>query len=194
MYLSFRRHLTAAALLGLLVTAAGTAQAQIVTNGDFATGDFTGWTLSGDTGDAFVSGVPGDFSAALTTSTATGFLTQNLATVIGQEYTVSFLLGGDGATPNSFLASLGGTPLVSLTDVPLSLSPFTPYSYSYTATAASSLLSFGVRNDAGYLYLTNVSVVPAAAIPEPSQLATGGLCAALTAGCLWRNRRRKAGA
>jgi hypothetical protein len=44
----------------------GAAQANIVTNPGFETGDFTGWTLSGDTSFTFVEGFfphSGSFSA-----------------------------------------------------------------------------------------------------------------------------------
>ena len=130
-----------AAVLGLAIGAAGTAQAgpNLVLNGNFGTGDYTNWALSGDNSEAFVSSgqlTGSTFQAALTTSAAdNGFLMQTLATVAGQQYTYSFLLGGDGGTPNSFSASLGGTTLVSLTNVADTLPAGTTYTGSYTASS-----------------------------------------------------------
>ena len=177
------------AVVAFVIAAAGPVKADLVVNGNFATGDFTSWTLSGDTSSAYVSGSPGNYAAAFTTSTADGFLTQNLSTTPGQQYTASFLLTGDGASPNTFTASLGGTTLVSLSNVGNTLPSGTPYSFSYTASSTSSLLSFDVRDDPGYLYLTNVSVI-AAAVPEPSAIVLAGLGMPMLMVQLWRKRRK----
>ena len=68
-----------------------------------------------------------------------------------------------------------GTTWLSLTDVPLTLPSFTPYSFGYTATSSSSLLSFDFRDDPGFVYLTDVSVNANAAVPEPTSFVAAGL-------------------
>src|SRR5476651_849223 len=87
------------------------AAAQIVTNGDFETGDFTGWTLSGDTNSMIIdfskaansipgystSGIipySGSYEAALATSGSgqLGFLSQTLTTTAGTNYLLTFWL------------------------------------------------------------------------------------------------------
>jgi hypothetical protein len=189
---SLRWCIACGAMLGLAIEAAGTAKANLVVNGDFGTGDLTGWSLSGDTSSVYVSGSPGAYAAALTTSgLGDGFLTQSLSTTAGQEYLFSFLLAGDGATPNSLVVSLGGTTLVSLTDVPNTLASPVSYSYDFTASSSSSLLQFDFVDLPGYLYVTNVS---ANAVPEPSTVVSAGLAALILFGfaCCKRRRSNKA--
>ena len=193
---SLSRFFAAATVLTMALGLAGQARADqnLVVNGSFATGDFTGFTLSGDTGQVFVAGnpnigSPSMFAAALTTSSAVGTLSQSLNTVAGQEYTVSFMLQGDGATPNMFSATLGTTPLVTLTDVPATPAA-TTYTFDYTATASPSVLAFNFRDDPGYLYLTGISVVPFNAVPEPPAVIGLGMGGLILAGYLWRQRRR----
>ena len=80
------------------------AQAELVTNGGFETGDFTDWLQSGMTDFTAVDmGFPhgGDYSAYMGPIGGTGTLSQDLATVAGQQYLVKFwLLNGDGANPD----------------------------------------------------------------------------------------------
>ena len=96
---SWRGGLVAVAVLGFTVGAARPAKADgnLVLNGDFGTGDFTNWTLSGDDSQVFVSSLQlsgSSYQASLTTSgMGDGFLTQTLSTTSGQQYLVSFLLG-----------------------------------------------------------------------------------------------------
>jgi hypothetical protein len=185
---SLRWCIACIAVLGLAAEVPGTAKADLVVNGDFGTGDFTGWSLPGDTSSAYVSGSPGDYAAALTTSgIGDGFLTQALSTTAGQDYLVSFLLAGDGETPNSLVISLGGTTLASLTDVPNTLSSPVSYSFGFTASSSSSLLQFDFVDVPGYLYLTNVSVN---AVPEPSTAVSAILGALMVSGYAWRKHRR----
>jgi hypothetical protein len=181
-------------MLGLTVGVAGPVKAggNLVSNGDFATGDFTGWTLSGDTSYVYVSGTPGSYAAALTTTgLGDGFLSQSLSTMAGQEYVVSFSLAGDGATPNSLTVSLGGTSVTSLTDVAGPPTTYTIYTYDVMAPSSPSTLLFDFVDVPGYLYLANISVTLAgASVPEPSTAVSASLAALMLIGCYWRNHRK----
>ena len=175
--------MVAVAVLGFVVGASGPAQAggNLVANGDFATGDFTDWTLGGDSSFAYVSGSPGNFVATLTTTGAgEGTLSQSLATVAGTEYVVSFALASDGATPNSLAVTLGGTTVASLSNVPGPPTPLLTYTYDITASAAPSVLQFVFVDVPGNLYLTNISVTAAvSAVPEPATV----VCPCQAPGC-----------
>src|SRR4030095_5014649 len=98
----FRRRLSmfsaicwGAAALVLATFFAGAAQANIVTNPGFETGNFTGWALSGDTSFTAVDNFSphsGSFGAFLSTSGSTGSITQALATTVGVSSDIGFLL------------------------------------------------------------------------------------------------------
>jgi hypothetical protein len=147
-------------LLFLVATAAlaiallpGTASGQnLVTNGDFATGDLSGWTVDGDDIE-YQDGYCG-----LGTINATGTLSQSLTSVSGSLYKFTFTVSsGGGNTGNSFSASLGSTVLVAL-DAPGEFDDVT-CSYCYTATQTATNLTFAARNDPSYWNIDDISVV-----------------------------------
>src|SRR5438270_2575967 len=94
--------------------AVGTAQAAVnlIVNGSFETGDFTGWTLTGNTGFTGVEcpGAPfagpgdGNCDAFLGPVGSNGTLSQSFPTVVGQVYSISFDFQPDGGAPSFFSA------------------------------------------------------------------------------------------
>jgi hypothetical protein len=158
--------------LALFVTAALStpSRADVVINGGFETGNFTGWT-GGLPNDIVFSGIPnsayvhtGNFgvgfgSSGLPLST----LSQTLTTVASTTYDVSFWLNSSGLTPNEVSLAWGGTTIFDQTNI--SANGWKQYSFIETASSNSTLLAFGLRQDEGYSGLDDVSV---AAVPEPS--------------------------
>jgi hypothetical protein len=165
-----KKMIAAAALAASLALPQTANAAELVTNGGFETGSFSGWTQAGNTGATFVASSPvnsGNFAAALGPVGSTGSLTQILNTVIGTNYTLSFALRTSNGTPNSFRAFFDGTEVFNFTNI-VGL-PYTTYSFSnLTASSANSSLSFVFQQDPSYFYLDDVSVQGlTAAVPEP---------------------------
>jgi PEP-CTERM motif len=152
---------------------AGSAQAlNIVNNGSFETGDFSGWTQTGNTGFAGVTsgGAPvGTFFAFFGPVGSDGGIMQTLSTVAGSKYVITFYLSTDGGNPSDFSATFGGQTLVSLTNP--AASPFHQLTYVVTASGTSTALQFNFRDDPGFLFLDGVSV----GVPEPASLALLGI-------------------
>ena len=181
----------------LALAAASSASAQIVTNGGFETGDFTGWTGVGNNGFQGVStgaAHSGTFGAFFGPVGSTGGIDQTIATTAGDTYTFSFWLQGDGDQTNSFEADWNGTSVFSLSDA--AGQPYTLESFTTTATASSTAIQFLFRDDPGYWDFDDVSGVVddgpgggnLSVTPEP---ATMGLLATGLVGIAGFGRRRR---
>jgi hypothetical protein len=142
----------------------------LVWNGGFETGDFSFWTLSGDTSYAFVddgslSGIApyaGTYDAILGTSDATGYLSQALQTVPGERYTLSLWMNSpDKDMANQFFVVWNGNIVFNATNIPAI--GWTNLQFSLLAPDTNTILELGFRNDNGYFDLDGISVVPTSA-------------------------------
>ena len=177
-----------AAAAAAMIAASGVANANLVVNGGFETGDLTGWTQSGNTAFMGVSDFnphSGTYSAFAGPVGPRGFLSQTLTTTVGAGYTISFWLYNDGGDPNEFDIEWNAATLYDETNLPGF--PYTQYTFEVIGTG-SDMLTLGFMQEPGYLYLDDVDV-SVTAVPEPGSLALLG--AALAGFGITRGRRRR---
>jgi len=180
-------------LAGITVCFTPQAHANIVQNPGFETGDFTDWTINpGGTNPWLIrSGInayQGTFFAGtgcigapcITGTTAQqAYLSQTLATMPGQSYTISFEFSANGNPgANEFAVLWNGATVLDLgpggTLGPVgTLNTYVLYSVpKVVATSTSTTLTFLGREDIGYDAIDNVEVDPVGA-PEPATALLG---------------------
>lgn len=193
-----------AGVLGLGVLAAAPASAvELVTNGGFEAGSFSGWTQFGGLAQTNVNvndAVTGVFGARFSPNSPGG-ISQDIATVAGNSYRISWDLtkfANPNRVPNNaFSASFGGVPFINYTNS----SAFGPTTFIVVSASSSTLSSlvFTFRDNldgpTNRWSLDNVSVTSlgrdGGPVPEPAtwaMLLTGFALVGVAA----RSRRRVA--
>jgi hypothetical protein len=156
------------------------ASADLVFNGGFELGDFTGWILSGNPIPGMVDMAnphSGQFAADLRALGSQSFMEQPLATTPGALYDLTYFLDVSkpftSGTVVKFLAQINGITVFDQKNIPPQ--PYTRYSFPFIATGTSTDLKFGFQYDAGSFFLDDISVN---AVPEPSSVWLGFLVTA----------------
>jgi len=183
----------AASLFGaLLILPIPVQAANLVLNGDFETGTFASWTLLDTSGQCIWVGNPGtnpipcqpwapygssgvaphggNWEAILGPYDNDSYLEQDLATVAGRAYTLTFWLANTpdvGPGPNRFHASWGTREIYAGENLPYF--GWSRYELSgLIAAGNTTTLTFGpFRNQPSFFELDDVSVT---ASPEPATL------------------------
>jgi len=169
-----------AAAVGLALTVAGPAQAApqpTLVNGGFETGDFTGWTQTGNTTFNGVqcpgpgpSVFQGNCSAFFGPVGSLGGISQVVTgLIVGDFYTLTTPWLPDGGTPSEFQVVFNGVTLLDSINRAASANFLTP-SFTVRATGTSATLAFNFRDDPGFIFLDGVTL----AVPEPASLALLG--------------------
>ena len=155
----------------------------LVVNGNFATGSFSGWTLGGNYTsttyghEIFIDGQAeqGNYAAEMGSVGSDGSISQTISTTAGQEYQLTFWLANDlngaGATSNDFTAKWNGTSLLSLTNAPQE--GYTEYTYNVVASSSTTTLEFDARQDPSSWSLDNISLTASGTSPAPTNSLAG---------------------
>ncbi len=153
------------------------ASANLIVNGGFETGNFSGWTQGGNPGFTnVITGIAhsGTYAADLGPVGSDGFLSQTLTTTPGKSYRVSFWLAntafntptGPVTTPNDFGVLWNGHSSFGLVNFPVAF-PYGEFFFTDSATSSHTVLTFSFRQDPAFWHLDDVSAV---AVPEPTTL------------------------
>ena len=170
-------------IFGFVIVAMGVAQADpnLIINAGFESGNFFGWSETGNITPCLFVGTSGDarcipttglgphsgtYTAELGNYGADAFLSQTIATTVGSTYELSFWLASqDYGTPsNDFSVTWGGQQVFS--GVNLAAFGYTQYVFpGLTASQTSTVLSFGFHNNPSYFALDDVLLTDPA-VPE----------------------------
>jgi Ca2+-binding RTX toxin-like protein len=157
------------------------ASPNLVVNGGFESGNFSGWTVSGNSGGIYVAPTDypgevhtGNYSAGLGGYVQSdGILRQNIATSAGQHYTLSYwiLSDNDASTPiNHFVARWNGQNLMAVTNAPNS--GYQLYTFDVVGINGNSVLELAGYNIPDAWRLDDVSL--SAVGTSGSPVGTGG--------------------
>jgi autotransporter passenger strand-loop-strand repeat protein len=146
-------------------TVATAVGANLIRNGGFETGDFTGWTLNASRGGALVGteadfGVPahtGNYFAVLGNFGSTGTLSQTISDTPGAQYTLSYWLAGDGQLPNSFETDWNGVALAGSIESNAAAFGYQQFVFTVTGTGHDTL-TFVEEDDPGFWALDDVTL------------------------------------
>ena len=170
----------------------------IVTNGGFETGDFTGWTISGNTGGGSTDGsfsnigvnsssaYSGNYGAYFGPVGSLAYLSQNLTTIAGMAYDLSFFLINEGSGGEGFVPIRpGGGPIVQefqvfwngvlIYSIPPNADPSSYSQLNFSgliATSTTTELKFGFRNDPSFWDIDDIVAGAPGGASVPETLST----------------------
>ena len=156
--------------IAAMAFAAPATATQLIVNGDFETGSFSGWTRFGAQGFTSVNAASahdGDFGASFSPNQPGG-LSQTFFTLPGYSYKISLWLAHTNgvATPiNSIFIDFGGLNIAGFSGY-ASL-PYTKLNFTRVATSSSTTLKLTFRDARPTVFrLDDVSVT--GPVPEPA--------------------------
>jgi len=152
---------------------ASPASANLLTNGDFATGSLAPWTETNSC--CYYVGIPGDTSygegqgfheGAISQN---GMLSQTFSDTPGGTLTVSYDYAANDGSSYQYVSFDGATVAGTLVSGP---SSYTAYSFTLGTATGSDTITFNGQNNPSYNWLANVVVTET---PEPASMALLGV-------------------
>ena len=145
--------------------------ANVLLNGNFATGSFTDWTVTDGTSGTSDIQVRSGTSYSPTGGYGASFaefgsptppydtISQNIATTPVAMYTISYYLQNNGGPNNEFEAFWNGTRIQDIVNA--TAFTFVQYTFTEAATSTSTALAFsGYQQSPAQFALTNITVTP----------------------------------
>ena len=158
------------ALSAFAASSAGAAN--LLVNGSFETGDFTGWTETGNLG--FTSVTPsgtggyaaedGNYFVFAGAVGSNNLLSQTFVDTPGALYIAAGYMASNGTIPSEFNIEINGDSNIVVDDS--APQPYTKYAFYFTGTGLDTF-AVSSRDDPSYIALDNFSVTAATAVPEP---------------------------
>jgi hypothetical protein len=156
-------------ILVLSVAHPAKAATNLLVNPGFETGDFTGWTQSGNLGYTSLqtfaahSGTWGVYEGPIGSE---GYLSQTVATSAGASYDIGFWFFSNGsAYTNEISLFWDGNTIMDVVN-PAYTGSWTNYDFTVTATGALTTYAIGFRNDPSFDMIDDAYVQT----PEPASL------------------------
>jgi hypothetical protein len=152
-----------------------------VQNGGFELGTFADWTTGGNFNDCSIGSTApfvhsGVYGAELGSIGSPGFISQTVATIIGEMYQISWWLNCDGQVPNEFFVLWNGATQFDQQD--FGDTGWINLQCIATAMDTNAVLTFGFRDDPSYFGLDDITVYPIGLAPpqiETARLTDGTL-------------------
>jgi PEP-CTERM motif len=167
---------------------------ELVSNGGFETGDFSGWTHTGLLTYTKVDSLgahSGSYGYDEGAVTIPHYISQILSTVPNTAYAIDFWLRPNGTSGFESVVKWGGNTIYDATDQTVTTSGLTVHAwnqvhFNVVATSSSTTLELGLRQDVGWSQLDDVSVT---AVPEPSTYLAGLSAIGMLGLFAWKSRK-----